>query len=109
MGQNSDLDQFIFPGAQAYLFGVLQAALPVGGGARIGEVVVVLLGHLGQMAVRHDGLLVDCVHAGLVQRHRVKAGEHAHIGHDGHVVFGVAVAVGGHVDDQAHMELGTGR
>ena len=49
---------------------------------------------------------VHRVHAGHVQRHRIEGGEHAHIGHDGHVVLGTAVAVGGHVDDQRDVEAG---
>ena len=52
------------------------------------------------------GLFPAGVGAGLVQSHRVKGGEHAHVGHDGQVVLPVAVAVGGHVDDQADVELG---
>lgn len=33
------------------------------------------------------GLFPAGVGAGLVQRHRVKGGEHAHVGHDGQVVL----------------------
>ena len=47
------------------------------------------------------------VGAGLVQGHGVEGGEHAHVGGDGHVVFPVAVAVGGDVQHQGHVEAGT--
>ena len=67
---------------------VVAAGVAVGGGAAQGR------------------LGVHRVHAGHVQRHRVEGGEHAHVGHDGHVVLGTAVAGGRHVDDQGNVEAG---
>ena len=49
---------------------------------------------------------VHRVHTGHVQRHRVEGGEHSHVGHDGHVVLGTAVAVGGHIHHQGDVEAG---
>ena len=102
------LDQLILPGADADLLAVLQTAAPVG--VRVQALKVVM--HMG-LGVRVIGggapqgrLGVHRVHAGHVQRHRVEGGEHAHVGHDGHVVLGTAVAVGGHVDDQRDVEAG---
>src|SRR5699024_6735781 len=44
---------------------------------------------------------------GHVDGHRVKGGEHAHIRHDGRVVLGVAVAVGGDLVYDVDVEVGT--
>lgn len=105
--ENLDLDQLVFPAAQTDLLGVFQTALPVGSGAGIGEVVVVIVGYLVQMAAGHDRLPVNGIGAGLIQRYRVKAGEHAYIGYDRHIILGVAVTVGRYIDDQIDVELGT--
>ena len=59
-----------------------------------------------QLAAGQNGHVVAGVGAGLVQRHRVEGGEHAHIGDDGRVVLGVAVAVGGNVHHQIDVEAG---
>ena len=60
----------------------------------------------GLEAVFRD-LGVDGIGAGQIQSHRVKGGEHTHIGNDGNIVLSMAVAVGAHIPDQAHMEVGT--
>ena len=60
----------------------------------------------GGSGPRQGRLGVYRVHTGHVQGHRVKAGEHTHVGDDGRVVLRMAVAVGRHVDDQADVEAG---
>ena len=71
-------------------------------------IVEVRLGHIvAELAVRHGIQFQAGVHTGLVQRHRVKGGKHAHVGQDGQVVLGMAVAEGADVDDQADVEVGT--
>src|SRR5699024_8488143 len=92
--------------------GVLQAGLPVGLGEGVGKVVVVvaevLLVHVVVELGAGDGRLGHAgVGAGLVQGHGIEGGEHTHVRQDGQVVFGVAVAVGGHVHHQADVEVGT--
>src|SRR5699024_11509946 len=42
----------------------------------------------------------------IFQSDGIKGGEHAHVGHNGQVVFAVAVAVGGDVHHQADVEAG---
>ena len=60
----------------------------------------------GGSGPRQGRLGVYRVGAGHVQGHRVKAGEHTHVGDDGRVVLRMTVAVGRHVDDQADVEAG---
>ena len=60
---------------------------------------------VGQLAFGQHGHIVAGVGTGLIQCHRVKACEHAHIRNDGRIVFIVAVAVGRNVDHQADMEI----
>ena len=98
----SDLDEFVVSDADADLLAVLQTAAPVRVGVDAPEVVVLVDMTLSIV----DGgppqgrLGVDRVHAGHVQCHGIERCEHAHIGHDGHIVLRTAVAVGGHIDNQ---------
>ena len=60
----------------------------------------------GKLAARQGRGGQAGVCAGLIQGQGVEGGEHAQVGQDGHIVFPVAVAVGGHVHHQGDMELG---
>jgi hypothetical protein len=62
---------------------------------------------LVELAARKGPRLHAGIHAGLVQGERIKRGEHAQIGQDGRVVFPVAVAVGGDIDDKRDVETRT--
>ena len=64
------------------------------------EVIVVMGVTAVGRRTPHHRLGVDGIHTGHIQRHRVEGGEHSHIGNNGGVVLGAAVAVGRHVDDQ---------
>ena len=81
-------------------------AAPVGVGEGAGEVIEIRPVGLIQLGAGHDGLGVDGIGAGQVQRHRVKGGEHTHIGDNGQVILGMAVAVGAHVPHQRDVEIG---
>ena len=107
--ERSDFDQLILPGADAQFFRVLQTDLPVGVGVD-GDQGVPVAGAAAAGVVHHGAgqavLSDDRVGAGLIQRHRINGGKHPHIRHDRGVVFAVAVAVGGDVPHQRHMEAG---
>ena len=66
----------------------------------------VAVAHLLQLGAGQDRLTVYRVGTGHIQGHRVKGGEHAHIGDDVGVIFPVAVTVGGHVHHQVDVEAG---
>ena len=106
-----DVEQLIGARPHADGLGVLQAAFPVGLREIIGKVVVVVAEvvgvHILIQAGAGDGLLLHAgVGTGLVQGHRVEGGKHAHIGQDGQVVLGMAVAEGGDIHHQADVEVG---
>ena len=72
------------------------------------EVILALAGlAAADDGVGHLGLGQHRVDTGLIQSNRVEGGEHTHVGHDGHIVFAVAVTVGRHIHHQRHMEAGT--
>ena len=60
-----------------------------------------------QQAVFHRLGSQHGVGAGAVQGHRVEAGKHADVRHDGGVVLPVTVAEGGNIHHQADVEVGT--
>ena len=84
---------------------MLEAALPVGGGEGIGEVVVVNVLALTQLAVEDCGLCVDSVCTSQIQRNGIEGSEHTNVGSDGCIVLSVAIAVGGDIDCQRDVEL----
>ena len=104
----SDFDELVCPGADADLLRVLQADGPVR--VRMGGVEVVTGGAVAalvkQGGVGRGSLGQHGVGTGLVQSHRVEGGKHAHVRDDGDIVLRVAVAVGGHVHHQGHVEAG---
>ena len=50
-------------------------------------------------------LSIHRVDAGHIQSHRIKGCKHPHIRYDRKIVLGMAVTVGGDVDDKVHMEM----
>ena len=101
----------VFLGANAQLFRVIQAALPVGGGMHIGKVVmmilmIMLMEPVIQQAAGDHRCSVAGIGAGLIQSHRIKGSKHAHIGDDGSVVLAMAIAIGRNLVDDADMEAG---
>ena len=82
--------------------GLFKGGLPLDVGVGVLEVVVVavparLCKVCAQLAVGQRGGVQAGVHAGLVQRHRVKGRKDADIRQDGCIVLAVAVAVGADV------------
>lgn len=108
-GCRSDTDQFITARAEADLFGVCKAAFPLRFRRAVDEVIV-MIHKIGppqvvrKLAVRHRLGGQAGIRTGLVERHRVKRGEHADIRQDRGVVFTVAVAVGRDVHYQRDVE-----
>ncbi len=108
----SDVDQLIGAGADADLFRMDQAGLPLSirmihVEVFVVRVLVAVLFHVAvKTAVLDDRHFVAEIHAGLVQGYRVKGRQHSHIGDDRDVIFGVAVTEGRNVADQGDMEGG---
>ena len=72
------------------------------------EMVVVMFffRHLSQKTVLDLRLCIDRVSAGHIQGYRVKGSEHTDVWHNGRVIFRMAVAVRGHIDHKADVEIG---
>ena len=102
----SDFDKLVLPCADTQLFSVLNSAHPVGFRMVVVEVVIMGVGQLVENAAGQDGLGVCSVSTGHVKGDGVEGAEHTHVRDDGHIVFGVAVTVGGDVHDEADMEVG---
>ena len=103
--------QFIFPGSKADLLPVNQHFLPVDIGIAVREMIMMMMpvrfGQVvPQLTVPHRCCLLAQVHAGLIQCHRVKGGQHADIGQDRGIIFIMAVTVGRYIHNQADMEAG---
>ncbi len=97
-------DQFILPGAEADLYGVLQGFLP--GSVRVAVLPYIavvmemrIMQMLAQLAVGEGRCLFTEIHAGLIQCHRIKGSQHADVRQDRGVVLAVAVTVRGNVRD----------
>ena len=91
---------------------MLQTAAPLGLRRRIAERIAPicetgLFQVVAQLAVRHGMRGEACIHAGLIQRQRIKRGKHADVGQNRGVILPVAVAVRGYIHDQRHMEART--
>ena len=83
------------------------AGAPVGVRVDSMEMVVVIMvavRRLAKLRMGQDGLTVDRVGTGDVERDGIERCEHADIRHDGGVVLGVAVAVRGDVADDRDMD-----
>src|SRR5699024_8793158 len=80
--------------------------VPVGGRCDGGEMVLVFVRMLGEQAVLIGRHGVAGIGAGMIQRYRVKRGEHADVRDDGDVVGIVAIAHGGDVDGEGNVKIG---
>ena len=101
-----DFDQFILVGADAELYSVLDGAVPVCGRPDVCEMIVVRMFTFIQHASGQNGLAVCSIRAGHIQGHRIKVSEHSHNRTDGGIIFPMAVAVRGNVNDQTDVEIG---
>ena len=79
--------------AHSEFFGVVELDVPVAFGEKAGEVVESVTAAFSERTVFHDRSLVDHIGAGTVDGDRVERGKHSDVGHDGSIIFGVAVAV----------------
>ena len=107
-----DGDQLILFISKADLHAVRDGGAPVGVRVDSMEMVVVIMvavRRLAKLRMGQDGLTVDRVGTGDVERDGIERGEHADIRHDGGVVLGVAVAVRGDVADDRDMEARAAR
>ena len=105
-------NQFILPGAEAEFFCMLKRRLPVGIRMRRMEMVVGIVDMMAfmfikQQALRIGGCCIDGINTSLVECNRVKRSKHTDIRDQRHIVFGMAVAVRGYIDDQRDVEAGT--
>ena len=100
-----DSVQGVLVAAETDFDAVGDGGIPVGVGVRGVQAIAVVraVRRVDRTAGQHR-LAVDRLGAGKIQRHRVKRGEHPHIRHDGHIIFGVAVTVGRDVAHDGDME-----
>ena len=80
---------------------------PVGLRMGIGKMIVMDMGLFAEDAASNHRLGINSIGAGHIQRNRIEGCKHTHIGHNGHIIFSMAVAIGGNVHNKADMEMGT--
>ena len=100
------MNQLIFVRSDADLSGVVDTASPVGIREDGGKMVVDIRATGVLQCAAPDRLLgIDRVDACHIQGYRVEGCKHANIRYDGQIIFRMAVAVGGDIDDKADVEM----
>ena len=84
---------------------MLQANFPVGVGVVVHQMVVMTALLLAKLGGGDDGHAIHSIHTRLIECHRIEGGKETYIRDYGQVVFTVAVAVGGDLNDQIDVEV----
>ena len=85
-----------------FVFAGMSAALGVG----IGAFPLFLIGIVDAVVSGQHWRCFHEVDASLVERHGVKRGQNAYVGHYGRIVMVPAVAFGRHIHDETDVEIG---